>query len=326
MPRPSFFLIAVLALVVIGLVTPWFLRVNAVCGNPLGSNFALLLYGQGDYSGNQIYCASSIPSYEQLFRDAGKKESAGFRWHFEHAWSLLGANPLILFFGASLLHRFKRRRTWMFHWLLFGSALVLIAANNLGLAHPEPLDPWNTVVVLFPCMLVIGGAYFFILLDRMNLQMRLVHNLIVITTLLLTAMPLMLTVTTGSNVIYSFPPYMPPMIKSIGQYAQPDEWVTSDMPWATAWYADRASLWLPDSITDFIKLNDDVCPTGILLLTPVSWSKPLSTFTSGEYKNWLPFVTELPVPSSFPLSAHTTTPPGGPDYSIWSDRPRWQLR
>ena len=326
MPRANWLLVAVLALVVIGLVTPWFLRVNAISGNPLGSNSPLLLYGQGDYSGNQLYCTTSIPSYEKLFGNVSKKESVGFRWHFEHAWNLLGSNPMILFFGASILHQFKRRRTQLFHWLLFGSVLVLVAANNLGSATPDALGPWNTVVVLFPCMLVIGGAFFFILLDRLNLQMRLLHNLIVTTTLVLTVMPLMLTLTTGSNVIYSFPPYMPPVIKSIGQYAQPDEWVTSDMPWATAWYADRASLWLPDSISDFVKLHDDVCPTGILLLTPVSWSEPVSTFTSGEYKDWLPFVAELPAPSNFPLSAHTTTPPGGPDYRIWSDRPRWQLR
>jgi 4-amino-4-deoxy-L-arabinose transferase-like glycosyltransferase len=326
MPRANFLLFAVIALVVIGLVTPWFLRVNTISGNPLGSNFALLLYGLGDYSGNQIYCTTSIPSYEQLLKDAGKKETIGFRWHFEHAWDLLGSNPFILLFAASILHQFKRHRTLIFSWLLYGSAFVLIAANNLGSANPDALGPWNAVVLLLPCMLVIGTAFFFILLDRLNLQMKLLQNLIVITALALTVIPLVLTLTSGNNMYYSFPPYMPPVIKSVAQYADPDEWVTSDMPWATAWYADRASLWLPDSISDFQNLNDNVCPTGILLLTPITWSEPISTVTSGEYKDWLPFVAGLPLPSTFPLTAHTMTAPGGPDYSIWSDRPRWQVR
>jgi len=327
MPRGNLLLFAALALVVIGLVAPWFLHVNAVSGNPLGSNVPLLLYGEGDYAGNQIYCTTSIPHYERLFRAAGKKETSGFRWHFEHAWDLLGSNPFILLFGASILHQFKRRRTRLFHWLLFGCALVLIAANNLGSASPDALGPWNTLVVLLPCMVVIGCAFFFILLDRLNLQMKLVRNMVVTIALALTGMPLTLTLTTTSPSAFSFPPYWPPLINIFGQFAQPDEWVTTDMPWATAWYADRASLWLPDSISDFENFHDNVCPTGILLLTPVTWASPISTVTSsGEYKDWFPFVAGLPTPANFPLSVHTATAPPIPSYSLWSDRPRWQMR
>jgi hypothetical protein len=328
MPRSSFFLYAIIAIVAIGLVTPWFLHVNTVSGSPLGSNFPLLLYGEGDYSGNQIYCTTSIPSYEQLFKQVSKKELSGFGWHFEHAWNLLGSNPFILLFGASILHQFRRRRTRLFYWFLLICAVVLIAANNLGSATPDPLDPWNTLIVLFPCMVVFGSAFFFILLDRLDVQIRLLSRLIVIATIALTIMPLAITLTTPNNLYYSFPPYMPPLIKSYGQLAQPDEWVTSDMPWATAWYADRASLWLPDSISDFENFHDNLCPTGILLLTPVSWSEPVSTFTTGEYKDWLPFVSAsfipaVPVPSNFPLPEHFLIT-GGLNYSLWSDRARWQ--
>ena len=83
-----------------------------------------------------------------------------------------------------------------------------------------------------------------------------------------------------------FPPYWPPLIKEFAQFAQPDEWVTTDMPWATAWYGDRASLWLPDSITDFENFHDNVCPTGLILLTPVTWQSPLANVRNGEYKDW----------------------------------------
>jgi len=324
MPRASFFLYVVIALAVIGLVMPWFLHVNTVSGNPMGSNFALVLAGQGDYTGNQIYCTTSLPSYERLLKDVSIKETTGFRWHFEHAWDLLGANPLMLFFGASFLHQFKRSRTQAFNWLLLGCAIVLIGANNLGIATPDALGPWNVLIVLFPCMIVIGSAFFFILLDRLNLQMLLLRNLIVVLTLTLNVLPLLLTVTSPRILPFNFPPYWPPAIKAYAQIAQPDEWVTSDMPWATAWYADRASLWLPDSIADFENFNSNVCPTGILLLTPVSWSQPVSTFTTGEYKDWLPFASGLPMPPNFPLSAHIAAPAPIPNYIIWSDSPRWQ--
>ena len=323
MPRASFFLCAFIALVVISLVMPWVLHVWTISGHPLGSNFALVLAGEGDYTDNQISCSTSIPSYEQLFKDVGKKELSGFRWHFEHAWNLLGSNPFILLFGASILHQFRRLRTRLFHWFLFGCALFLIAANNLGSAAPDTLGPWNVVIVLFPCMLVIGCAFFFILLDRLHLQIRLLNNLIIITALALTAAPLALSLTTFGGIPYNFPPYFPPEIKALGQLAQPDEWITSDMPWATAWYADRPSLWLPDSISDFENFHDNVCPTGLLFLTPVSWSEPVSDFTTGEHKDWLSFVAGLPVPNAFPLSEQKAFPIAGSYYSVWSDRARW---
>ena len=324
MPRGSFVLYAALALIVIAMVTPWFIHENSVSGNPLGSNFTLVLYGQDSYIGNELFCQTSIPSYQHLFGSVIKKETDGFRWSFEHAWNLFGGSPFILLFGASVLHQFKRRRTRLFHSLLFCCALALVAINNLASANPEPLGPWNLVVVLFPCMVVIGAAYFFILLDRLAIQVRLLHNLIVVASIGLIMSPVLLTLSNPGNSFYPYPPYAPFLIKTFGQCAQPDEWVTTDMPWATAWYADRASLWLPDSITEFQNYYDNVCPTGILILTPVSWASPYQNFSTGEYKDWSPLALGNTTPSTFPLSAHYATPPGWGDYSFWSDRPRWQ--
>jgi len=328
MPRGSFLLPAVIALLVIASLVPWFIHLKKVSGHFLGSNSVLMLYGEGEYAGNQIYCTTSIPSYEQIFGDVVKKETSGFRYNFEHAWSLLGSNPLILLFGASILHLFKRRGTRLFHWLVFCCAIFLVGANNLGFAAPEPVGPWNALILLFPCMLVIGTAFFFILLDRLNVQMRLLYHLIVTTTVIFILTPMVLTVTATNLTYYSFPPYLPPLIKLYGQFAQPDEWVTSDMPWATAWYADRASLWLPDSISDFENFHKNVCPTGVLMLTPVTWTEPVSTFTTGEYKSWAPLVMvtgdDFLAPTDFPLTLRVATPAGGADYTVWSDRPRWQ--
>jgi hypothetical protein len=175
----------------------------------------------------------------------------------------------------------------------------------------------------------MGGAFFFILLDRMNIQIHLVQTLIVATTVGVSLVPMFITLTKPNFFLYAFPPYMPPLIKIYGQLAQPDEWITSDMPWATAWYADRPSLWLPDSISDFQNFNDNVCPSGIMLLTPVTTLQPISNYATGEYKDWYPFVTApyfpgVTLPPTFPLTVHLQTPPGGPDYTVWSDRPRWQ--
>lgn len=324
MPRANPLVFILIALVVGGLVTPWFWHIYKVTGSPWGSNAPLLLYGEGDYNGNQIFCSTSIPSYEQMFHDASKKEYIGFRWHFEHAWNLLGASPMVLLFVASLLHQFKRRRVQALQWLLVGSGIGIVLMNNLGVDNPETLSAWNAVALLAPSMIVIGSAFFFILLDRLNLQLWLVSNLIVIITLILGAVPLALTLTSTNSQFYAFPPYMPPVIKLVGQLAKPDEWVTSDMPWATSWYGDRASLWLPDSVANFNTIHDSICPSGILLFTPVTWMQPTATLTAGEDKDWFPFVSGVNLPANFPLHVNVKTPEGGPEYSIWSDRPRWQ--
>ena len=325
MPRRNFLLFFLIALMVLGAAVPWFVHLDYLCGNPLGSNSNLLLYGEGDYAGNQVFCKASIPSNELLFRNAGTKELTGFLWHFQHAWSLLGNSPIILLFAVAGLHQFRRHRTRWFYWLVFACAVIIIAANNLGSAKPENVDPWNTLVILFPCMLVMGSAYFFVLLDRLHIEIRLLTNIIVISTLILCAFPLVVSLTNGSRAIYNYPPYLPPLLKAFGQMAQPDEWVTSDMPWATAWYADRASLWLPDSLSDFESLHDNVCPTGMLFITPVSTQQPLSTFMTGEYKDWASLILQKSPPAHFPLPEQFT-PPTVPDYTVWSDIRRWQMK
>jgi hypothetical protein len=152
------------------------------------------------------------------------------------------------------------------------------------------------------------------------------NNLIVIALLLLTSLPLILTLLTPGRYPFAWPPYWPYSIKMITQLDQPDEWVTSDIPWATAWYGDRASLWLPDSITDFENFHDNVCPTGILIFTPETWNGPVSAITTGEYKDWFPLMTTEGVPQNFPLAEHLVMTGKVPGYTLWSDKPRWLMK
>jgi 4-amino-4-deoxy-L-arabinose transferase-like glycosyltransferase len=334
MPTSSVFMAIFIAVASFAVVTPWFLHLNAICGSYVGSNGPVMLHGAEGYEGNQIYCTTAIPSYEQLFRDVARKEYSGFRWNFQHAWSLLGSSPMVLLFGASILHQFKRRRTRIFHWLLYGSVIAILLVNNLGEDKPEDISAWNSMVVLLPCMTVVGSAFFFILLDRLQLQLWLLNNLVVILMILLTAMPLSLTLLSPGKYPFSWPPYWPYTIKMISQLSQPDEWVTTDMPWATAWYGDRASLWLPDSVTDFENFHDNICPTGMLIFTPVTWEAPVSNLTTGEYKEWfslmtvggMPINSTIAVPQNFPLTEHFVMPGKVPAYTLWSDRPRWLMK
>ncbi|MCE0484245.1 MAG: hypothetical protein LV479_08415 [Methylacidiphilales bacterium] len=326
MPKTQSLLTVLVGLIVVAGVAPWYWHFYAVSGSILGSNAAQLMYGQGEYQNDQIFCASSIPGYESLFRFLGTKECSGLDWTLEHAWTLLGASVAILFYGAAILHQFKRRKTQRFHLLVLASAFCAVVVNSLGVDNPDDLGPWNILILFFPCMVVIGCAFFFILLDRIGTQVPILRNLIVIVFLVLAAVPLgqNLSSTLRSHTFYNYPPYAPPLIKALSQMAQPDEWVTSDMPWATAWYGDRGSLWIPDTVSDFEDFHDNYCPSGMLILTPVTWSKQLNELTDGEKKDWIAFYTNSRVPEGFPLAIRSAVPKPGPAYSLWSDRARWQ--
>ena len=125
-------------------------------------------------------------------------------------------------------------------------------------------------------MVMIGAAFFFTLLDRLTTQLPLLTMVLVIATLALTAAPMLLVFTRSPAVpYYNYPPYLPPILSYVTHLSPGDQWVTSDMPWATAWYGDRPPLWVPDSVTDFTNINDNVCESSMILFTPLTLEKPI---------------------------------------------------
>jgi hypothetical protein len=318
MRRTNGFFLPIFAIIAGLMVAPWFYHWYRACGNPLGSNLALGLYGQGEYTGNQVFCNLTIPNYTSLFSGGGSKEYTGFLWYFQRGWDLLGANPMVLLFAASLLHEFRRNRVQAFRWLVVGSAFAIVALTNLAYPQPDPVGAWNLVVVLLPAMILIGSAFFFTLLDRLITQLPLLTISIVVAAIALSIAPMLLVFSSASYAYYNYPPYLPPYLSFVTRLAKPDQWVTTDMPWATAWYGDRASLWLPETTADFTKLNDDFCESDFILFTPVTLTRPMTTMTSGEMKDWFPVIMGR-IPDEFPLHHYSKLPAGGPEYTIISN-------
>jgi hypothetical protein len=134
-----------------------------------------------------------------------------------------------------------------------------------------------------------------------------------VATLVLTVAPMLLVFTTPTYVYYNYPPYVPPFLSYISRVSPVDEWVTSDIPWATAWYGDRPSLWLPETIADFDHFHDDVCRSSVMVLSPETLNKPMLNLLTGDQKDWLPFVQGINIPDTFPLHGYTKFPP---DYIV----------
>ena len=102
-----------------------------------------------------------------------------------------------------------------------------------------------------------------------------------------------------------WPPYMPALIGVLNDWMRPEEVTVSDMPWAVAWYANRRSLWLPETIRAFTDLNDYNIlggPINGVYLTPISGTEnKLRDIVRGEYKDWAPVIQRTQVLEKFPL-------------------------
>ncbi len=317
--RRNWFFLPIFAALAALITLPWFYHWYRACGNPLGSNFTWGLYGEGEYSGNQIFCNSTIPSYASVFGDSLSKECSGFLWYFQRGWDLLGSNPLVLLFAASILHEFRRPRVQAFRWFVVGGAVALVAMSSLADAKPEPLGSWNLAVVLLPSMIIIGTAFFFTLLDRLITQLPLLTVTIVVAMLALCLAPMLLTITAVNYAYYNYPPYLPPYISFVSRLANPTQWVATDMPWATAWYGDRVSLWLPETPADFTQINDNINESAFVFFSPVTLSKPATNLTSGEMKEWMTLVYGTNLPDTFPFHRYAKLPAGGPEYIVISN-------
>jgi hypothetical protein len=315
-PRRHFLFVPIVVLITLAMVAPWFWRLDQVSGHLFGSNGPLLHYGIEPYAGDQVYRTFQPVPDQGLFSDATAKEALGFNWHLVHAWELLGSSPLILLFVASLLHHFRRRRAQALRFFLAGTALCLIAANNLGHPTPAAIDAWNLVIVLYPGMLVVGAAYFFVLIDRLELEAHLLDTALAVVLLALTAVPLAQNILKSNNSRFNYPPYAPAFLRYIGGVVKPETWITTDMPWAVAWYGDHAALWLPDKMKDFDTIYDEYCPSALLLLTPLTLDKPASNLLTGEDADWLPLVMNPTGPEDFPLNVRAKKI--NIDYIIWS--------
>jgi hypothetical protein len=117
---------------------------------------------------------------------------------------------------------------------------------------------------------------------------------------------------------FVYPPYAPPYLRYLGSVVKPEAWITSDTPWAVAWYGDRGALWLPDKMKDFDTIHDEFCPSALLLFSPLTFEKPASNLLTGEDKDWAPLAVGSTAPEDFPL--HLRTKPSDIDYIIWTER------
>ena len=244
------------------LITIWwpFLNNQRYSGNPLGAGLYLF------YTGN-----ASTGSEESLMRDleqtAGALDLNGLPskvmlnsiTQLSDFYNYMGAVVVAPLFFLALLHPFRRREIADFRWCILAMwvfAVIGMSIYGLRSHTEEKTDPNNLHIIFLPVMAGYGLAFLSVLWNRLNLplQVPVVRNGHFIIAIIISAMPTLLVAPTRIAMAVQgderltktqYPFYVPRLIVDYANMVKPNEAIATDIPWAVAWYGNRAAIWLP---------------------------------------------------------------------------------
>ena len=298
------------ALIVVGvfliIYTPWLVRNYVVCGNPMGIAMYSVLDGinhseAGHMRRVELDLNDAGPG---AFRDkiAGNLVSQMDRLLRYLGWSVVAAT-----FFVALLHVFRRPETAAMRWMILSMWLGAVLGMALyGIKEEQGVAANNLHLLFIPIMTCYGLAYLLVQWNRLEIDYRIARLGFITLLFILCGLPMLFTIgLPRSKSGVRWPPYVPPYISVLNAWMDPSEITASDMPWAVAWYADRPSLWLPDTQKEFNEFSDYSTfggPVNGLYLTPISGSQnTLSDILKGEYRDWSSVILRSVDLQKFPL-------------------------
>jgi hypothetical protein len=312
---------------------PWLVRNYVVCGSPVGL---------GWYSGlHQL--RGNTESFEMRSRKLDldlvtpryfrRKIQAESIHQLDELYSFLGSVIAAPVFFLALLHLFKRHDTGAFRWcILLMWAGGFLGMGVFGFSETAGLHANDLHVLFIPAMTYYGLALILVMWSRFQIRTPFFRAGFISAIYFISALPFLDTLTEllgPPGMRIAWPPYIPPYIAIMNTWTTEKEIITSDMPWAVAWYADRRSLWLPATLKDFLDLNDYGRLDGRIVglyLTPVSGNRAfVADIVKGEYKEWQQFITRNVSSRDFPLK-YVTALPVENECIFYSDRDRWTNR
>lgn len=228
---------------------------------------------------------------------------------------LLGDGVMSGIFFTTYFYSFAREPVRRFRWCIAAGILLLLPVAAL---YGQPT--YRLLHLFFPFVVLYCVAFFFILLDRLQLRIPILRMSVITMFVALAALPMvfrLLPPRAGAP----YPPYYPPYIIHVSNMLSQDELMCTDMPWATAWYGNRNSLLLPSSIDEFYEIHDYMRRVSGLYFTTLTRDREyVRTLLAGPYRSWFPLL-EGRIPSDFPLTQGF--PLGNLDQLFLTDRKRW---
>ena len=296
--RPRGWAAAIVLAAFVIIYTPWLLRNYFVSGSPAGVAIYSILDGTNHSEAGWMRRVDL--DLEGMgpgpFRD---KIAGNLMTQSGRIFEYLGWSVVALMFFAALLHAFKRPETGVVRWLILAMwAGAVFGMALFGINEEQGVAANQLHLIFMPLMTCYGLAFLLVQWNRLGIDLRVARVAFITLLYLICATPMLLTlflIFFGPNKSsVRWPPYVPPYIAVLNSWMKPNEITASDMPWAIAWYADRPSLWVPDTIktmTEFSDYNVLGAPVNGLYLTPISGSQ--NTFRDiikGEYRDWAPVI------------------------------------
>ncbi|MGI9087856.1 MAG: ArnT family glycosyltransferase [Chthoniobacterales bacterium] len=304
--RPRFWAAIIVISAFSIIYAPWLVRNYVVCGNPGGVAIYAALEGinhseAGHMRRVELDLTGVGPGH---FRN---KIAGNLEAQLGQIFKYLGWSVVACMFFVSLLHSFKRPETATIRWLVLFMWLGAVLGMTIYGINEEQGVAANQLHLLFiPIMTCFGLAYLLVQWNRLEIDLKLARIGFITLLFVLCGVPMIFTVGLPSTKAgIRWPPYVPPYISVLNDWMQPQEIIASDMPWAIAWYADRRSVWLPETVKIFTEFHDYGifgAPVNGLYLTPISGSQnTLADILKGEYRDWAAVILRSVDLQKFPL-------------------------
>lgn len=298
-------------------ISPWLVRNQIVSGGILGMAPHTALIGTDSFP-EDAFERTLMPQLnaKKVIKELLTKSFTMFAKYYRSDVRATGDGLFICLFITAFFYRFVRTPVHLLRWCLALSLLLLmILASLFG-------DATARLFVLFwPFIILYGFAFFFILLERLQLQVRLFRLAITTLFVVFGALPLLMTMML-LRTTYPYPPYHPPYVMHVCKLLKPNEIMCTDMPWATAWYGNLNSVLVPTTIDDFYEINDYIKRISGMYFTTLTRNKPwVRSLLSGPERTWFP-ILEGRIPNDFPLMHGF--PQNNLDQIFLTDRVRWK--
>lgn len=302
----------------------WWARNIQVSGNPFGLAWAHMFTNSGRFTGGGMWRSLAFDGEIFGLRSLIRSVVYGISGQLTTLSNLCGGFLILGLAVGSLFHVFRSFVAGRSCWFWMGTIVLFFVASGASFRINDP-DMWNETNQIFPFLPVLicfGSAFFLVLLDRIQFPVRLLKYLAIVAVCLVQAIPIGLRIA-GTTPKFPYPPYFPPVLLVTANWLGEKEVQMSDIPWASAWYQGKSTVWLPMKRDDFFTINDLIHPVCIILLTPYSSnSRFYSEIKAGEYEEWSGMVSRTdfsksPLPVPLPL-----WPKDKWDYFMFADRQR----
>jgi len=303
---------------------PWLVRNAALTGRPFGLAPYAALAGTYLFPDETLARSfrPSLFSFIPLLHAVLAKATGALRTLAATGFGLGGLGLLGAAYALSHLHRFHRASSQRLRFcLLPWMVCALLAAAALFSGDTARLA--RALFPFWPFALAYAWAFVLLELDRVPFAHPATAPVVVAVLLGVAALSYVFAVMPPRERA-PWPVYYHNAVAWAASRIDEGETIASDVPWATAWYGNRTSVWIPRSIDAFRRFGEEIAPVQAAYFTLVTrdrpWTRGLADPSAPDH-DWYRVFSEGYVPRDFPLKeAHVFF---GSDQMLLVDRPRW---